>query len=285
MSSGVIFDIKEFTVHDGPGIRTTVFLKGCPLSCVWCHNPEGISKNPQLMVAKSGCVDCGECKKKCNHEQCRPFNRCVMRCARGNIKVCGESISSQKLAERLTEQSEFFADGSGGITFSGGEPLLQPDFLCETLELLKPLNRIIETSGYASRQVFERAVSLCDEVFMDIKHPDEQAHKKYTGVSNKPILENLNALKESGVTYTIRVPLIPGINADQQTVDDISRLFKSSGDNGRLKRVEFLPYNEFANAKHSMLDMPVRYTPRRKINYSEISFDSFLKKGINAVLM
>lgn len=246
---GIIFDIKEFAVHDGRGMRTTVFLKGCPLRCIWCHNPEGIEINPQLMVRENSCKHCGLCLKKCNHLECKPFNRCVHICPDNLVKIVGEEISAKKLAEQLLKNKDFFIDG--GITFSGGEPLMQPEFLLETINYLKGINIAIETSGYVDSNVFKEIISKVDYVYMDIKLANDDKHKKYTGVSNKLILRNLEVLKESKVPCTIRTPLIPNITDTKENIDKIKELINGLNH-------ELIPYNEFASIKYKSLNMKMK---------------------------
>ena len=137
--TGTIFDIKEMALHDGPGLRTTVFLKGCPLSCIWCHNPEGISPLPQLMFKEAKCVGCKSCEKKCDHSECRPFGRCIHTCPENCLEISGKITNSADLAKELKKSAEVLGSSFGGFTFSGGEPLAQPDFLLELSSHLKPL--------------------------------------------------------------------------------------------------------------------------------------------------
>ena len=190
MTRGMIFDIKEFSLGDGEGIRTTVFMKGCPLSCVWCHNPEGLSAGRELYVKKANCIDCGLCKKPCGHEDCKPFGRCLHICPRDLVSVVGREWEAEELCACLLGQADFLNSVGGGVTFSGGEPLMQSEFVADVLDRLDgKLHRAIETSGYADRSVFENVVSKCDFVYMDIKLADSERHKKYTGAHNKIILE------------------------------------------------------------------------------------------------
>lgn len=245
--TGVIFDIKELGVHDGPGLRTTVFLKGCPLRCVWCHNPEGLSRTPQLSVRENACSHCGACRKPCKHPDCQPFGRCLHICPQGLISVSGEEISAEQLAKRLLQNKMFWGE-QGGVTFSGGEPLMQAAFLHEVLDLLGDVPAAIETSGYGDPEVFLSVILRMKLVYMDLKLADDSLHRKYTGVSNEPILRNLEQLRQSGIPCVIRTPLIPGITDTQENLEAIKRLA------GELPR-ELLPYNAMAGAKYQLLGM------------------------------
>jgi pyruvate formate lyase activating enzyme len=242
---GLIFDIKEFALHDGAGIRTTVFFKGCPLRCRWCHNPEGLSPKRELYLKQSGCLDCGLCKKPCTHEDCRGLGRCLHVCPRDLVSVAGVEWDACELAERLLRHADFFRTTGGGITFSGGEPLLQADFCIELLSLLHgKLHTAMETSGHASEANFARAVSLCDFVYMDLKLADSAQHLTYTGVDNALILKNAAHLQKSGTPHTFRTPLIPGITDTPQNLEAIRALVKDSA-------WEPLPYNPLAGAKYA----------------------------------
>ena len=242
---GTIFDIKEFAVHDGKGLRTTVFLKGCPLHCVWCHNPEGINPKPELMVRVNSCKHCGLCFKPCNHKECKPFKRCIHICPDNLVKIVGEEISSEKLANRLLKNKDILENG--GITFSGGEPLLQAEFLLETIDKLNDIDITIETSGYVDEEVFQKVLRKVNYVYFDIKLVDETKHIEYTGVSNSLILNNLKTLMNSNVPYTIRTPLIPNITDTKENLESIKKLI---GDSNH----ELLPYNGFSNVKYQMLN-------------------------------
>lgn len=279
MSKGVIFDIKEFSVHDGRGIRTTIFLKGCPLRCQWCHNPEGLSIEPQLMVTENGCINCNNCYDTCEHEECKSFKRCIYSCSKGLLKISGSIIEAKDLAEKVKKQKMFFESSGGGVTISGGEPLFQHEFLIDLLKELYPLHRLIETSGYSKPEIFEEVLNNCDEIFFDIKHPIDEVHKKITGVSNVPILENLERLKKSKKPYTIRVPLTSYI--DQEAIFGIAEIF-NKGDNGGLEQIEFMPYNNLANAKYKMMDMLFEYVHGKN---NIVNFDCFEKNNIRTIVL
>ena len=245
---GVIFDIKEMAVHDGPGIRTTVFFKGCPLRCIWCHNPEGLTREPQLMYKSAKCINCGRCKMECNHPECQPFGRCIKVCPQNCLEISGKTVDTKALADELTENAEILGDGFGGFTFSGGEPLAQPKFLLKLINRLKKYHLCIETSGYAESEVFEEVINKLNFVIMDIKLADSALHRKYTGVGNEKILENFGTLKKSGKPYVIRTPLIPEITDTKENLDAIKELIGASN-------WERLPYNKMAGAKYKMLGM------------------------------
>lgn len=241
--TGTVFDIKEFSVHDGPGVRTTVFMKGCPLSCKWCHNPEGLSPHAELMVRTARCRHCGLCRVPCMHPDCAPFGRCLHACPDGLVSVVGTEWESDTLAARLLRAADFMQMSGGGVTISGGEPTMQCDFVCELLDKLSGIHRAVQTCGYCSGEKFSRIVNRVELVMMDIKLVDAAAHKKYCGVDNAPILENFARLRDSGKPYIIRVPLIPDITDTEENLAAIAALVGDS-------EVELLPYNPFAGAKY-----------------------------------
>lgn len=250
MLYGTIFDIKEFSVHDGPGVRQTVFLKGCPLRCAWCHNPEGWKPEPQLLVRHGDCVHCGACTQVCGSSSCTVCGGCVLVCPVRARWICGEALTSGELADRLKKDSGIYAGMGGGVTFSGGEPLMQADFLLETVSLLGDVHKALETSGYAEPQVFRAAMDVFDLILMDVKLVDSGKHRRFTGADNHGILRNLNQLIQGGRPFIVRMPLIPGVTDTKENLDAAASLLRGAK---MLQYVELLPYNRMAGVKYDWL--------------------------------
>lgn len=250
--TGSIFDIQEMAVHDGPGIRTTVFFKGCPLRCWWCHNPEGFISEPQLMYKSSRCLHCGQCQTECDHADCKPFGRCIYICPENCLEIAGKQVTAKELAKELKQSAKVLGERFGGFTFSGGEPLAQPKFLFELIEELKDYHLCIETSGYANNEIFNETLEKLDFIIMDIKLADSKSHKLYTGVGNEQILKNLKILKSSQIPYIIRTPLIPDITDKKNNLEKIKELIGNS-------KWEKVPYNQLAGAKYKMLGMKYKF--------------------------
>jgi pyruvate formate lyase activating enzyme len=268
--SGSIFDIKRFAVHDGPGIRTTVFLKGCLLSCEWCHNPEGIHRQAELVYFESRCIHCGACVEACPNqareiiagemvyhpERCEMCARCLEACYAGAIFQYGQETNVEEVMAVLRQDAEFYRASGGGVTLSGGEPLAQERFSIALLRQCKAegFHTAIDTSGQVPWTVFESVLPYTDLVLFDLKHLDPQEHRRYTGLGNTLILDNLRHLDRSGVKLEIRIPLVPGVNDGSNL--DAARAFL--GSLGSRPRVRLLPYHPLAGGKYLRLGREYR---------------------------
>ena len=225
MLTGTVFDIREFSVHDGPGIRTTVFLKGCRLRCSWCHNPEGLLPQPQMMTGMAG------------------------------ERLVGQTFTSTELANRLNSQAELLRLAGGGATFSGGEPLMQAAFVAETIDRLHDLHVTLDTCGHAAAEDFQAVVSRCKLVLFDLKLAAPAAHRRWTGVDNEMILRNLTTLAEMATPFIIRVPMVPGVTDTDENLSGVAGIVSRLP---RKPRVELLPYNRGARGKYAACGMEWR---------------------------
>lgn len=291
---GKISDIKRFSVHDGDGIRTTVFLKGCPLRCVWCHNPEGISKRPQLAYLGEKCINCGACTRVCNahlinegrhiydRSRCRGCGNCEKVCLGDAIKFYGRDISVDELMEILLKDRKFYEASGGGVTLSGGECLMQPEFSLELLTRLKQenINTAVDTCGFVKREILTSVLQFTDVFLYDIKAIDEQVHIKCTGQSNEIIKSNLKYLDKAGVNIEIRIPYVPGYN--DKEIDGIAKFLLSLKN---ITKVKVLAYHNYAFSRYASLDMESCLSKIRMPEEDEITEQiSILKRyGLNAV--
>lgn len=282
MALGIVFDIKQMAVFDGPGVRETVFLKGCPLRCRWCHNPEGLSVMPQLMVSRPSCTHCGRCESVCpSPGRCTACGACTRVCPNNLRKICGVDYTSEELAKLLLKDRELLTALGGGVTFSGGEPTLQGQFVLDTVRQLDGMHCAIETCGYCEAGMFRAVISAMDYVMMDIKLADDEAHRRWTGVSNRLILSNLEYLKHSGKPFRIRIPVIPGVNDSDESFDATAKLLLGAE---TLEQVELLSYHKTAGAKYTMVDM--EYAPGFETDLTpRLNTGAFEKYGIKCTAM
>jgi pyruvate formate lyase activating enzyme len=277
MPTGLISNIQKYSLQDGPGIRTTVFLKGCPLQCAWCHNPENISPRPEVMFMPARCVRCGACRMICPQWEarrlsaqaagatggsrqvvrCTSCGACVDLCPSGARLQVGEEWTVEKLATELMADRIFYEDSGGGITFSGGEPLRQPEFLQAALSVCRErdLHTAVDTCGYAPREVLERIAPLVDLFLYDLKFLDEARHVEFCGVSNRLILDNLRVLADGTRDIWIRVPVIPGVNDHADELEGMAAFVASLG---RVRQVNLLPYHRSGLHKFEQLGMENR---------------------------
>ncbi|MCS7126108.1 MAG: glycyl-radical enzyme activating protein [Aigarchaeota archaeon] len=296
MIKGTIFNIQKFAIYDGPGLRTLIFMKGCPLRCLWCQNPEGLTLNPQLAYHDRICIHCHTCVKVCqlnvikiegddthiiDRGKCNMCRRCINVCPSGALSVIGREISVDDLIKEIERDMIYYDSSGGGVTFSGGEPLFQPQFLYESLKKCKELSihTTIETSGYANQQIFKKISEKVDLFLYDVKIVDEELHKKYTGVSNRKILSNLRFLVMSGrgKDIIIRIPLIPTITDTDENIGNIMRLLLSLKD---IEEVHLLPFHD-VHEKYNYLGMTYRMPIHQQLKIERIKSikEEFEKKG------
>lgn len=263
---GWIFDIQHYSINDGPGIRTTVFFKGCPLTCLWCSNFESQKQRPQLLYTKSLCTRCYRCVQAClkraitvdaggglllNQEACDACGDCVKACLSGARTVSGRLMTVEDVFTEIIKDDLFYRNSGGGVTASGGEPTEQGDFLIELFKKCQTagIHTTLDTCGHLPWAKFERILSHVNLVLFDIKHLDPVKHETLTGVDNRAIVNNLRRLAESGVPVIVRIPLIPGRNDDLEHLEAVARLISSIG----ITRVDLLPYHQLGNSKYERL--------------------------------
>ena len=262
MESGMVFNIQRFSVHDGPGIRTTVFLKGCPLSCLWCHNPEGIDPEPELARTPARCIECGECVQVCPRglpvpgktpppealDPCLVCGACAEVCPSEARQVAGHTMTVDEVMAEIVKDRVFFEESGGGVTFSGGEPLGQPRFLENLLAACRRqgVHTTVDTCGLAPLADIESVADLCDLWLYDIKTVDDRVHRQVTGASNAQILTNLRRLGDGSRRIWVRVPVVPGINDSSENLAATARLAASIPG---VERVCLLPYHPMGRDK------------------------------------
>lgn len=264
---GMIFDIQRFSVSDGPGIRTTVFFKGCNLKCVWCHNPESQSSASEMLFYKNKCVNCGKCKELCANslEKCSLCGKCVIECQAEARTIAGKEYTADEVVRELVKDKRLYENSGGGVTFSGGECMLQTDFLTELLKRCKEegLHTALDTAGHIPFEYFERIMPYTDLFLYDVKCFDAEIHKRYTGVTNELILENLKKLLHLKTPIWVRIPIIPSVNDSIAEMKKIKSLFDLFG---QPKKIELLPYHAIGNSKYEAMnkEYPIFSVPSKE---------------------
>lgn len=281
MNKGLIFSIEEFSVYDGPGIRTAVFFKGCPLRCNWCHNPEGLEAKPQIVRSPNGCLKCGRCTAEAAKHGGVLTKECISVCPQHLIRESGVYYTADELEKKLLKNADILTDGGGGITFSGGECLMQIDFLTEMAKRLHgKVHLAIETSGYADGEKFRELLKYLDLVMFDLKIIDKDVFREYIGADNTRILENFGILAENRVTFVPRTPLIPGVTDTTENLEAIAALVAGT----HADHVELLPYNKMAGSKYKMLEKD--YKPKfDETKTPNAATEIFEKYGIKTKIM
>jgi len=254
-----IFDIERNSFVDGPGIRTTVFFKGCNLCCAWCHNPESQSLRPQMMFYKDKCTGCGKCIEKCPNalEKCELCGKCTLYCPHDAREICGKEYTVDGVMREILKDKAFYDNSGGGVTFSGGECMLQIDFLEEILKECKRngIHTAVDTAGHVPFERFEQIISYTDLFLYDVKCFDSDKHKKYTGVGNERILSNLKKLLRMDKTVWVRIPIVPGVNDSDSEMKEIKNYLDSYG---HPEKVELLPYHAMGEHKYTALGKEVQ---------------------------
>jgi pyruvate formate lyase activating enzyme len=268
MLTGTIFDIRKYSIHDGPVIRTAVFFKGCPLECRWCHNPEGRSYQPELIFRPARCILCDDCLTVCPNDavtrlrdeiqidriRCKVSGKCAEVCNAEALQVVGRTVTVEQVVAEIERDFVFYDQSGGGVTFGGGEPLAQPHFLLELLAACRSrsLHTAVDTSGFTPWKILDEIRPLVDLFLFDLKLMDENRHRQWTGVSNTKILSNLRKLSELGHQILIRIPIIPGINDDEENLGQTAAFLTSLPN---VPPVELLPYHNIAEGKYAGLGM------------------------------
>jgi len=270
--TGLIFDIKRYAIHDGPGIRSTVFFKGCPLRCQWCHNPESWLRAPELAWRMHLCLDCGTCIATCQHgaisrvdghpvtdsQRCVMCGECIAACPTEARQHIGRLVTVGELVDDLERDAVFYDESGGGITCSGGEPLAQPIFLEALLRSCRArgLHTTLDTTLHAPWPIIDSVAPHIDLFYADLKHMDAEAHRQYTGVGNERILANLERLAATGAEIVIRVPVVPGVNDGDANIEATGRFVASLRRRNGRPRIDLLPYHPMGREKLERLQWP-----------------------------
>ncbi len=282
--SGIIFDIKRFAIHDGPGIRTTVFLKGCPLACKWCHNPESIDPRPEIALYPERCIACGNCREVCPklagrtglapniilEGLCDQCGRCVDTCYAGAVELAGRTVTVGEIVEEVLKDRTFYETSGGGVTLSGGEPTMQFGFCRALLTELKAagLHTALDTSGYVPWERLKELIPLVDLFLYDLKVISPTKHVRWTGVDNRIILSNLRRLSQAGSAIQVRFPVIRGVNSSKRDLEQLAAVVRSLEP---TPEVAMLPYHHFAVSKYKRFRKPFAMEGKREFTPAELN--------------
>ena len=298
MKHPYIFDIKRYAINDGPGIRIVIFLKGCNLNCAWCHNPESVSAFQEKMYAPNKCIGCGTCIEECpenaltltaggivtDTESCTLCGKCAEVCPTKAIEMSGHPMSVGEIMNEIGKEQVFFDQSGGGVTFSGGEPMLHHEFLIQLLDECgrRKIHRAVDTAGLINTKILLEVARRTDLFLFDLKVMDTEKHRKWIGVPNEKILENLKILAATGANINIRVPLIGGVNDDIENMEATAKFVASLS--GEKKTVNLLPYHKIAQTKYQKLGRPEEFQlleePTKEAQQEALSI--FEKYGIDA---